>query len=72
MTPDERDRLKALEVRFEGISKDLDQMSADVRAIRELLDQTRGGWKVLVAASGFSGVVGAAIMKVAPWLAALK
>jgi hypothetical protein len=44
---------------------DVAEMRADLRAIRETLAEARGGWKAIMVVAGFSGTLGAALMKLA-------
>lgn len=49
-----------LKTNVQAIRKDLDE-------IKELLAQTRGGWRVLLAVGMSAGTVGAALAKLFTW-----
>lgn len=50
------------------VREDLGEMKGDLKAIRETMDQAKGGWRLLVMVSGFSAAFGALIVKLAPLL----
>jgi|GEM_PF-3372584 len=57
-TPEER--IAALETDLGNVREAMVEVRTDVRAIRDAINQTRGGWKVitlLVTAAGFGGFV---------------
>jgi hypothetical protein len=66
MTPEERDRLTRLETQMSTVREDMGEIKGDVKAIRAVVDEARGGWKVLAIVSGLSATVGGAIVKMAP------
>lgn len=41
--------------------KDMDEMKANVQAMRNLMEQSKGGWRVLVFLGGIAGTVGGII-----------
>jgi len=45
--------------------KDMDEMKANVQAIRDLMEQSKGGWKTLVYLGGVASAFGGLIS----WLA---
>lgn len=49
-----------LKTNVQAIRKDLDE-------IKELLEQTRGGWRVLLAIGMSAGTVGATLAKLFTW-----
>lgn len=51
---------------IEALKRDLAELRVDVKAIRRMLDEARGGWKTLLLVAGAAGAVGAALAKV-PW-----
>lgn len=57
-----------LEACVSGLRSDMDEVKADVKAVRSTVDQARGGWKLGVALAGGGGVIGATLTKVVPWL----
>ena len=50
-----------LEAQVEQVIKDMDEMKANVQAMRDLMEQSKGGWKVLVFLGGIAGTVGGII-----------
>lgn len=63
MTPDDLQRLATLEANYTHMTKQLDEMASDMRAVRATLDQAKGGWKTLVVIGGVAGAIGAALAK---------
>lgn len=59
----EIERLTKLETEQHYIRDDVKEMKKDIKAIRETLSQARGGWKLLMMASGIAGSVGVLIGK---------
>lgn len=57
-----------LEAEVAALKKTVDQMAADMRAIRTTLDAAGGGWRVLVAVGAASGAVTALMVKLLPFL----
>lgn len=48
--------------------KDIDEMKVDLKEIKDILSQAKGGWKTLMLVAGISGSVGALVGKVFPWI----
>ena len=59
-----------LESCVSGLKSDVDEMKADVKALRSIADQAKGGWKFAVGIASVGGVVGATLTKIMPWLMA--
>lgn len=55
----------ALETQVKRLVLDVEQLTENVQAMRDLMEQSRGGWKTLVWLGGVAGSVGAA----ASWFA---
>lgn len=51
--------LGAHSARLDEIEKELSEMRADLRVIRDTLTEARGGWKTLMVVGGMSGTIGA-------------
>lgn len=58
------------DAQIDALQRDVEALRSDVKAIRECLSsinttmaETRGGWRVLLAVAGTSGLVGAGITK---------
>lgn len=54
--------------KIERLELDVAAIRRDVAAIRETLDQTKGGVRTLIAVGGFSGAFGAALVKGLSWV----
>lgn len=52
------------------VRDDISEIKGDTKAIRTVIDQTKGGWKVMVMVSGLSATVGGLVVKFAPFLVA--
>lgn len=50
-----------LEAQVEQLVKDMEEMKANVQAMRNLMEQSKGGWRTLVFLGGLASAVGAAI-----------
>ncbi len=57
-----------LEAEVKALTKSVEAMSADLKAVRSALDAAGGGWRVLVAVGAISGAVSAAAVKILPFL----
>jgi len=55
--------LGALEARLGSVERELRELSADVKAIRDTLAQAKGGWRTLVIVAGLSGALSALTIK---------
>ena len=53
---------------MQAVEREVHDIKTAVTSIKATVDQSRGGWRVLVAVAGISGSVGALIAKVAPFL----
>lgn len=54
------------DAQIDHLEREVSALRTDVREIREILDRASGGWRVIMAASGASATVGAAVS----WFAA--
>jgi prefoldin subunit 5 len=57
-----------LEAEVKNLNKSIEEISADLKAVRSAMDAAGGGWRVLVAVGGLSGAVTAALIKWLPIL----
>jgi hypothetical protein len=57
-----------LEAEVATLTKTVEAMSADLKAVRSALDAAGGGWRVLVAVGAISGAVSAAAVKILPFI----
>jgi hypothetical protein len=66
MTQDAIDRRDygKLEAQVEQLVKDVDALTKSVQSMRDLMEQSKGGWKTLVYLGGIAATVGGA----ANWL----
>jgi prefoldin subunit 5 len=62
-------QIAVLTAELEHVRKDMDEVRSDLRHIREVLSQAKGGWKTLMLVAGISSTIGALLAKVAPWFA---
>lgn len=54
-----------LEAQVEQLTKDVHSLKNTVETMRDMMQESKGGWKVIMMLSGISGSVGAALA----WLA---
>jgi hypothetical protein len=64
VTPEER--IARLEAQMADVREDQKEIKTDVKAIRTVIDQTKGGWKVMAMVSGLSAAFGGMVVKLAP------
>jgi len=57
-----------LEAEVKALTKSVEAMSADLKAVRSALDAAGGGWRVLVAVGAISGSISAIAIKLLPFL----
>ena len=50
-----------LEAQVEQLIKDMDTLTTNVQAMRDLMEQSKGGWKMLAILGGLAGTIGGAI-----------
>lgn len=50
-----------LEAKVEQLIKDMDTLTTNVQAMRDLMEQSKGGWKMLAILGGLAGTIGGAI-----------
>ena len=59
-TIDPRDFGK-LESQVAQLVKDMDEMKANVQAMRDMMEQSKGGWRTLVFLGGIASAMGAIV-----------
>jgi hypothetical protein len=64
-------QIAILKTEVDYLKKNIDEMRTDVRDIKEVLSQARGGWKTLMLVAGISSTIGALTVKLVPWIGAL-
>jgi hypothetical protein len=57
-----------LEAEVAALTKTVESMAADLKAVRSALDAAGGGWRVLVAVGAASGAVTALLVKLLPFM----
>lgn len=62
--------LGELSARVVHLENTLDEMKADMKAVRETLSEAKGGWKTLMLVAGMSATIGGFIVKIFPFLSA--
>ena len=60
-------QIAVLTAELEHVRKDMDEVRSDLRHIREVLSQAKGGWKTLMLVAGVSSTVGALLAKAIPF-----
>lgn len=50
-----------LEAQVSQLIKDIDSLTANVQAMRDLMEQSKGGWRTLVFLGGIASTMGALI-----------
>mgnify|MGYP003555088981 CR=1 FL=1 len=50
-----------LEEQVKRLIKDVDSLTKNVQAMRDLMEQSKGGWKMLAILGGLAGTIGGAI-----------
>ena len=56
-----------LEARMANLETDVSETRMDVKQLLAIVNQTKGGWKMLMMVSGLSGAIGAVIGKFLPF-----
>ena len=57
-----------LEAEVAALTKTVESMAADLKAVRSALDAAGGGWRVLVAVGAASGAITALLVKLLPFM----
>lgn len=57
-----------LEAEVQALTKTMEAMAADLRAVRSAMDAAGGGWRVLVVVGAVSGAITATAIKFLPFL----
>ncbi len=57
--------LGELQAEVRNVKEDVAEMKSDLRDVRDILSQAKGGWKTLLLVAGIAGVMGAAVSKLA-------
>ncbi len=65
------ERLTRTETDLAHVVKQVDAMALQIQHMTKILDEAKGGWKVLLWVGTVSGAIGAAAVKLFPWLATL-
>jgi len=68
MTGEMQRDLGRAEGRLDSVEADLHDLKKDVKAIREILSETKGSWRALVAVAGLAGAIGAGLAKIIPFI----
>ena len=54
-----------LTAKVEMLEEQVAEMRADLRAVRDMLNEAKGGWKLMLAVAGLAGTAGAILSKFA-------
>lgn len=57
------------EAKIDKLEQDMETVMRDVSAIKSMLSEAKGGWRVLMLVAGAAGALGAFISKFIPFLA---
>jgi len=57
-----------LEAEVGSLTRKVDEMANDLKAVRSAMDAAGGGWRVLVAVGGLSGALTGLAVKFLPFL----
>ena len=52
-----------LTAKVEMLEEQVAEMRADLRAVRDMLNEAKGGWKLMLGIAGFAGAAGALLSK---------
>ena len=55
-----------LEAEVLSLQKQVEAMAEDMKAVRSLLDHTKGGWQVIVAVAGLTSAITVLAIKILP------
>lgn len=72
MDVDTRDRVIALERDVKHLSEQVEELTTAVNGLTTLLNQTRGGWRVLIALMTAAGTVGGFLSQFIPWSSIIR
>ena len=61
-------QIAVLKIELDHMRKDMDEVKDDLKIIREVLQQAKGGGKTLMLVAGISSTIGAVLAKATPWL----
>lgn len=68
MTGEMQRDLGRAEGRLDSLEADMTELKRDVKAIREILSETKGSWRALLAVAGLAGTIGAGLAKLIPFI----
>jgi len=57
-----------LEAEVKALTRSMEELTSDMKAVRSAMDAAGGGWRALVAVGALSGAVAAAFVKVMPFI----
>lgn len=56
-----------LEAEVQAMQRQIEDMASDLKAVRSMMDNAAGGWRVMVAVAGFTSAMTALAMKLLPF-----
>lgn len=56
-----------LEAEVQAMQRQIEEMASDMKAVRTMLDNAQGGWRVMVAVAGFTSAMTALAVKLLPF-----
>lgn len=58
----------ALGVKVDRLEGDMSEVKTDIKSLLAIINQTKGGWKVIILVASVAGTAGALIAKALPFL----
>lgn len=56
-----------IEAQVHLMQRQIDEIAIDLKAVRVMLDNAHGGWRVMVAVAGFTSAATAIVVKLLPF-----
>lgn len=60
--------IAVLQTKMSTVETEIHEIRTDIKSILSTVNQTRGGWKVIIAVAGVAGATGAFAAKLIPFL----
>lgn len=56
-----------LEAEVQSMQRQMEDMASDLKAVRTMMDNANGGWRVIVIVAGFTSAATAFVIKILPF-----